>query len=124
VRTSIAPLARLFTHPERSPQDYAAALAHRGTQRSASALSLSPRDVVLPWTERVASTWCRAGRGTPRGRVGSRAGVPGAPHAASGCRAGGSPAMVTRPPCRPWRSASTPTSPAGRRVSGRISTTS
>ncbi len=48
-------LARLSPTRSGLPQDYAAALAQRNAALRRVQLGLSPRDVVLPWTERVAS---------------------------------------------------------------------
>jgi DNA replication and repair protein RecF len=48
-------LARLFPPRSGLPQDYAAALAQRNAGLRRVQLGLSPREVVSPWTERVAA---------------------------------------------------------------------
>ena len=52
-------LARLFPAQSGLPQDYAAALAQRNAALRRVQLGLSPRDVVVPWTERVAALGAR-----------------------------------------------------------------
>lgn len=48
-------LARLFPPRAGLPQEYAAALAQRNASLRRVQLSLSPRDALAPWTERVGS---------------------------------------------------------------------
>ena len=48
-------LTRLFPARSGLPQDYAAALAQRNAGLRRVQLGLSPREVVTPWTERVAA---------------------------------------------------------------------
>jgi DNA replication and repair protein RecF len=48
-------LARLFPPRAGLPQEYAAALTQRNASLRRVQLSLSPRDALAPWTERVAS---------------------------------------------------------------------
>jgi DNA replication and repair protein RecF len=52
-------LARLFPSLTGLPQDYAAVLAQRNAALRRAQLGLSPRDVVAPWTERLADLGAR-----------------------------------------------------------------
>jgi DNA replication and repair protein RecF len=52
-------LARLLPARSGLPQDYAAALVQRNAALRRVQLGLSPRDVVAPWTERVAALGAR-----------------------------------------------------------------
>ena len=123
-RTSTARSAGCSPAARRLPQDYAAALAQRNAALRRVQLGLSPRDVLAPWTERVAELGARscelAGDAIAALAPGfaERAGELGLADARLALR--GRAAVAPRRS----RRGSTPTSRAARRASARTSTTS